>query len=246
LNSYIYWGAAANPYTSVSQLPTQGALGNTAADLNGDGYLDLIFSNHNVGGSFGVSSSIYWGAENGSYTAATPIATNAAGGVAVSGSNIYGSASGYGSVLPLWASENGYGVDILSAWEYEFVALKNELLNDGELDLSGLEIAELIELFKDGKAGENPSPVSIDGMTWSYYGDLISTGTVNGGNYTFLIDGLDGPTAWYEDSAYNFYLKPAAFGGFPQEGEVPEPSTLLLLLPLIGFGLRRKLAVCRK
>ncbi len=36
--------------------------------------------------------------------------------------------------------------------------------------------------------------------------------------------------------------------GFEQEsgGEVPEPSTLLLLLPLIGFGLRRKLRTAKK
>jgi len=230
INSYIYWGAATNPYSSKTMLPTSGAQGNSVADLNKDGYLDVVFANRFDGSSYNINSYIYWGGASDPYSSKTELLTSGAMGVSVSESLIFSSDSGFGTVLPLWASENGYGVDILSAWEYEFVALKNDLLNDGALDLSGLEIAELIQLFKDGKAGDNPSPVSIDDMTWSYYGDLISTGTVDGDNYALLIDGLDGPTAWYQDSAYNFYLKPATFEGIPQEGEVPEPSTLLLLI----------------
>jgi hypothetical protein len=71
IDSYIYWGGP-DGYTTTHrlELPTQGANGNTVADLDEDGYLDIVFSN--VGGGSGsspnpdgVNSYIYWGGPDG-------------------------------------------------------------------------------------------------------------------------------------------------------------------------------------
>ncbi len=242
INSYIYWGDSDNTYSSRSELPTDGAMDIAVGDLNKDGYLDIVFANLKTDASYYANSFIYWGSAGG-YSAANHSLLPTVGGhsVSIAGSNIWGCDNGKAMNYPLWATENGYSWNLLSSWEYEFVALKNELLNEGALDLSDEEIAQLISLYEDGNAGGHPSPINIDGMSWSYYGDLLSTGTVNAGNYNFLIAGLDGPTAWYgaEDGTYNFLLKAEGSGGFSQGGEVPEPSTLVLLLPLAILGIWR-------
>jgi hypothetical protein len=63
LDSYVYWGGAdgfANGRRT--DLPTLGATDNTVSDLNGDGWLDIIFSNNrDNGGRTTVNSYIFWG-----------------------------------------------------------------------------------------------------------------------------------------------------------------------------------------
>jgi hypothetical protein len=68
IDSYIYWGGP-DGYTTTHR-PTQGASGNAVADLDEDGYLDIIFSNVGRGTGYpptldGVSSYIYWGGSQG-------------------------------------------------------------------------------------------------------------------------------------------------------------------------------------
>ncbi len=66
LNSYIYWGSTSG--YSVKQrtgLPTVGAAGASAADLNGDGFRDLVFANHRAKATYQQSSYVYWGAKSG-------------------------------------------------------------------------------------------------------------------------------------------------------------------------------------
>ncbi len=66
IHSYIYWGSASRyRRTNLDSLQTHGAIGNSVADLNGDGYLDLVFSNHCSDSSFEVSSYVYWGSSGG-------------------------------------------------------------------------------------------------------------------------------------------------------------------------------------
>ena len=66
LNSYIYWGSTTGYSTTRrAGLPTVGALGASAVDLNGDGYRDLAFANHWNGASYKQDSYIYWGAKSG-------------------------------------------------------------------------------------------------------------------------------------------------------------------------------------
>ena len=68
INSYIYWGSASGPAKSIApkELPTVGASGVSTADLNQDGYLDLVFSNTiKTDTNVSTNSYIYWGGNNG-------------------------------------------------------------------------------------------------------------------------------------------------------------------------------------
>lgn len=66
LDSLIYWGSEAGfSEQSRSGLPTQGSWANAAADLNGDGWPDIVFSNTTSGTSTEVDSWIYWGSAEG-------------------------------------------------------------------------------------------------------------------------------------------------------------------------------------
>lgn len=69
-SSYIYWGSAAG-FTArpPTELPTVGATGVSIADLNADGHLDLVFSNHFDGTNRAIDSYVYWGSPAG-YSAA--------------------------------------------------------------------------------------------------------------------------------------------------------------------------------
>ncbi|MBN1658754.1 MAG: VCBS repeat-containing protein [Anaerolineae bacterium] len=67
MDSYIYWGGASGFSASDrTSLPILGAYANTPADVNGDGWLDIVFSNHrlNNDASFEIGSYIYWGGPN--------------------------------------------------------------------------------------------------------------------------------------------------------------------------------------
>ncbi|KJJ84676.1 hypothetical protein OMAG_001456, partial [Candidatus Omnitrophus magneticus] len=132
INSYIYWGASSGPYSTKTELATIGATGNSIADLNNDGYLDIVFSNNWNDTSGNINSYIYWGAATGPYSTKTELATSGAYGVSIAGSNIFGNESGYtGNVIPLWATQGGYSWGLLTSPEYQLVAVKNEQLNSG-------------------------------------------------------------------------------------------------------------------
>ncbi|MFQ6073277.1 MAG: FG-GAP repeat domain-containing protein, partial [Methanosarcinales archaeon] len=66
INSYIYWGSASG-YSSgnKTELPTHRAHGKSIADLNNDGYLDIVFSNLQNDATYNLNSYIYWGSESG-------------------------------------------------------------------------------------------------------------------------------------------------------------------------------------
>lgn len=61
--SYIYWGDANGRYDPQrrTELPTHSAAGNFIADLNHDGYPEIVFSNHSIEGDHHTNSYIYWG-----------------------------------------------------------------------------------------------------------------------------------------------------------------------------------------
>ena len=82
VDSYIYWGSEGGYRESDrSGLPTLNAKQNTMADLDGDGWLDIVFSNHRDSAGFAVDSYIYWGSAEGfSEASRSGLATYAAHG----------------------------------------------------------------------------------------------------------------------------------------------------------------------
>jgi hypothetical protein len=65
-NSLIFWGSAAGfSDANRTELPTYGALGNAIADLDGDGYKDVVFANYGANADNLVDSYIYWGSASG-------------------------------------------------------------------------------------------------------------------------------------------------------------------------------------
>ena len=64
--SFVYWGSERGfSREGRSQLPTLGASDVDAADLNRDGFVDLIFANSRDGSSYDVPSYVYWGSQRG-------------------------------------------------------------------------------------------------------------------------------------------------------------------------------------
>ncbi|MBN1657089.1 MAG: VCBS repeat-containing protein [Anaerolineae bacterium] len=86
IDSYVYWGSASG-YSAADRtsLPTLGAYGNSVADLNNDGYLDIVFANHqSAEHTHTVDSYIYWGSASGYSTASrNSLPTLGAAGVVV-------------------------------------------------------------------------------------------------------------------------------------------------------------------
>lgn len=66
IDSYIYYGAATG-YSSSNRdsLPTVGAVNTEIADVDGDGFGDLLFANYNSDSTYSVDSYIYYGSSTG-------------------------------------------------------------------------------------------------------------------------------------------------------------------------------------
>jgi hypothetical protein len=86
IDSYIYHGSATGLSATGrrTSLPTLGALGAAVADLNADGFVDVVFANHHDDSTHRVESFVYWGSASGfSRTARTGLPTLGAYAVAV-------------------------------------------------------------------------------------------------------------------------------------------------------------------
>ena len=119
-NSYIYWGAKTGfSTTNRSLLPTNGAISGQAADLNRDGYLDLVVVNH-YDGSWKTDSYIYWGSAAGfSAVMKIPLPTMGGHGLSIADldrdgrldlviSNAYTKAHGNPNSYIYWGSSPAY------------------------------------------------------------------------------------------------------------------------------------------
>lgn len=88
IDSLIFWGDDTNPYTATTPIATVGASDVTTADLDDDGFLDIIFSNqHDDDGNYDIDSFILWGDETYAYTEKTMLESIGAGAVAVTDVN---------------------------------------------------------------------------------------------------------------------------------------------------------------
>ena len=100
----------------------------------------------------------------------------------------------------------------------------NDTLN---LGYDSEQIKELTELYVQGKEGLNPSPITIDGITWYFTNDPLS-------DHGF-------GEAWTEGSSYYVKLGSGITGkeGYEAEGN-PEPMTVIsALLGMFGFALKK-------
>ena len=88
-NSFIYWGAASGFSSSNrTELPTHGATSNSVSDLNGDGFLDIIFNNNGNDTTYNINSFIYWGSASGFLSSnRTELPTHSAQGSSVADLN---------------------------------------------------------------------------------------------------------------------------------------------------------------
>ena len=81
-NSNIFWGSGSGLSASnKTALATIGAWARPAvADLNGDGYKEVVFANYYNGSTYNVNSYIYWGSASG-FVSKTELSTPGGGGV---------------------------------------------------------------------------------------------------------------------------------------------------------------------
>ena len=89
---FLYWGGHGYSTERRSQLPTDGAKAVATADLNGDGYPELIVVNNFNGTRTDLNSYIYWGSAQG-YSAVRRTELPTQGGVAVAVADLNGDGS---------------------------------------------------------------------------------------------------------------------------------------------------------
>lgn len=106
-------------------------------------------------------------------------------------------------------------------------AISGGVNNIFNLGYSDNEITLLTDLYVQGKAGQDPAPVVIDGKTWHYVDSTL-------GSYTY-------GDAWIQENTYYIKLGSGLEGGPVESGSNnPEPATIIsALLGLAGFALRR-------
>jgi len=124
INSYIYWGSLSGfSNEDKTELATHGAIGNSIADLNNDGYMDIIFSNFRNDSTYNINSYIYWGGLSGfSNEDKTELAAHGAVGNSIADlnddgyldivfSNNYNNSTRNINSYIYWGSSAGFSVD---------------------------------------------------------------------------------------------------------------------------------------
>lgn len=109
VNSTVYWGNPHHHYSpaSMTNLPTNGAYGYCAADLDADGHIDVAFAD-----SYGDTSSVFWGGPGASAGLSgqnkTDLPVKVAYGLCSADLNGDGHLDLVYSATPNWLRENGH------------------------------------------------------------------------------------------------------------------------------------------
>ena len=147
VGSHIFWGNPHHHYstTSMTSLPTRGAYGTAAADLNDDGFNDIVFSNSYIPRSY-----VYWGSANG-FAESDREEIDLGGGAYTSNAAdlnqdghldlvFIGSVDGRSTATLLWGSAEGFSTGNRTLLSFdEDRSLGNaiaDLNRDGYLDLA--------------------------------------------------------------------------------------------------------------
>ncbi|HRZ87130.1 MAG TPA: VCBS repeat-containing protein [bacterium] len=262
-SSKIFWGDSSYTYGSSFTIDSSGAAGTTIADLNGDGDLDLLLSSYSTN-----AVKIYYNAGGGTPFPATPsLSLSALGphGVSVghidgdavldivvsssgSGGNsfVYWGDSGWTRQTELYTGGAAYDCSVSDLDDdgfddIVFTGASRYFLSNGDesfdaeallgFDAYGAATADLNSdgLYEILLGGPSAMRIYWSDTGWTAYTQVdanvaygLSIVGANGGDITAL-----GTTVHMSGHSFN------------GEGEVPEPSTLLLLLPLLIFGLRK-------
>ncbi len=238
INSYIYWGSSENTYSSKTELRTVGGADCSIADLNMDGYTDIVFTNlydsnqYPLPSGYAINSYIYWGDESYKYLSKTGIAT-----VGAADSTIYDiNKDGYLDILII----SGFNGDSYEINSYIYWGDQNyNYLDKTPLATQGANRAAVSDLNNDG------------------YPDIIianhNDNQNNGGNYninSYIYWGAQTnpfstktelPTIGAVDiSAGNM----SSYGNsiFLENQSVPEPVSILLLCASLILMAVKKIA----
>jgi hypothetical protein len=246
IDSYIYFGSE-NGFNAQNRksLPTIGAWGAAASDLNNNGWIDLVVANFQEHYSYEVPSFIYWNGPNGfSENKRTPLYEHGATGVTIADLNndgfpeilitsMMGNSRGdYDpSFLYIGTDDGGFDVDypieLLGREPYGFVFA--DLDDDGYVDIVLANRGETTRLtnevwiywnrenafddwYKSGLPAFNAVAVRVADLDKDGYLDLIVS---------------TGPTHIHQaDRAYGSFI----YWGGPDGWAVPERT----VLPIIG------------
>ena len=168
INSFIYWGGPGGFSASKrTELPTLGAAGDAVADLNGDGYLDIVFSNYTDGTSVAVSSYIYWGSATGFSTAKrTSLPTSAATGCTAADLN------GDGHLDLVFSNQKNASTNKVSSYVYWGSA-------------GGYSVAKRTSLPTQGASGNSVADLNGDGHLDIVFSNYMDDTTTNVNSYVY-------------------------------------------------------------
>jgi hypothetical protein len=190
LDSYIFWGSS-NGYSVANRtdLPTMGASSVDSGDLDGDGVLDLVFSNayNSTSNEYAINSYIYWGSATVPHYSETDrmeLPTLGTWGVTVDDVNDDGDldivfanrfeySSGYAINSFLYRGDPGGANGIYSLLNRDVIATQGAWANDVE-DLNGDGYRDIV--FANRRGG-TPNTTFVD--SYIYWGSASGFSTSN-------------------------------------------------------------------